>query len=317
MVMNRPTLKGMIPAAIVPMDAEYAIDFAAYRSYLEWLVRFKPVGLAINVDTGENAFLTPDERAELIRIAASVAGGTCAVVAGIGGPGTASARRNAKEAAEAGADALLVFPTPAFLNDPLDPVIAVDYHEAVAAASGLPLIVFQLSPQFGGTLYPHAALDRLLHVEAVIAIKEASFDAQHFVRTRDLVRAVDREITLLSGNDTFLLESFVLGAQGALLGFGAVGAGLLNELWGYVVRRDFTSAAAMQSRVQGFCDYIYGPPLGDYRARCKVALVHMGLLDPALTFVRPPYVSLWTTERERAAVAVRDAGLRATAAATT
>jgi hypothetical protein len=68
----------------------------------------------------------------------------------------------------------------------------------------------------------------------------------------------------------------------------------------------------MQPRVQGFCDYIYGRPIGDYRARCKVALVHMGLLAPEQTFVRPPYQSLWERDKELAKQAVEKAGLLAT-----
>jgi hypothetical protein len=65
----------------------------------------------------------------------------------------------------------------------------------------------------------------------------------------------------------------------------------------------------MQARVQGFCDYIYGKPIGDYRARCKVALVHMGILTPEQTFMRPPYLSLWEVEQAMAYQAVEVAGL--------
>ena len=64
----------------------------------------------------------------------------------------------------------------------------------------------------------------------------------------------------------------------------------------------------MQERVQGFSDYIYGNPIGDYRARCKVALVSMGLFTPDLTFVRPPFLSLWK-EKDMAYQAVQKAGL--------
>jgi hypothetical protein len=69
----------------------------------------------------------------------------------------------------------------------------------------------------------------------------------------------------------------------------------------------------MQERVQGFCDYIYARPIGNYRARCKVALVHMGLLTPEQTYVRPPYLSLWEVEHEAARLAVEKAGLLKTA----
>ncbi len=307
--MNQLNLNGIIPAVIVPMRPDYSIDFEAYRRYLEWVISQGPVGLAVNVDTGEGPYLTPGERCEVIRVTREVAAGRCFIVAGVGGPSTIFATANAKAAREAGADALLVFPTAAFINDPLDPRIIVNYHRAITDASGLPLIVFQLGPIFGGVNYPAHALAEVLRLPQVIGLKDASFDAERFVKTRDVIRAADHPITLLTGNDNFLLESFLLGATGGLLGYGAVGVGLLVDMLKAVQRCAFDEAAAMQTQVQGFCDYIYGQPIGDYRGRCKVALVHMGLLTPELTHVRPPYLSLWEAENEAARQAVAQAGL--------
>jgi 4-hydroxy-tetrahydrodipicolinate synthase len=311
--MENINLEGIIPAVIVPMKQDYSVDFEAYNRYLKWIVSLGPVGLAVNVDTGEGPYLTPDERRQVIQTARTAAAGKCAIVAGVGGPGTLTAITNAKAARDAGADALLVFPTPAFLNDPLDTHIAYEYHMAIADASSLPLIVFQLGPIFGGINYPPEALAKLLTLPQVIGLKDASFDAQRFVLTRDIVRQANHPVTLLTGNDNFLLEGFLLGAQGGLLGYAAVGAGLLIEMFDAVTNKDLEKAVAMQARVQGFCDYIYGRPIGDYRARCKVALVHMGLLGPEQTYVRPPFLSLWEAEVDAARRAVEEAGLLAVA----
>jgi 4-hydroxy-tetrahydrodipicolinate synthase len=309
-------LNGIIPAVIVPMGADFALDLPAYRRYLEWVISQGAVGLAVNVDTGEGPYLTADERAEVIRTTRDVAAGRCFIVAGVGGPSTVQATTNARAAREAGADALLVFPTPAFINDPLDPRIMVDYHQAIADASALPLIVFQLGPIFGGINYPAHALAEVLKLPAVIGLKDASFDAERFVQTRDVVRQADHPVTLLTGNDNFLLESFLLGATGGLLGYGAVGVGLLVEMLNAVARADFDAAVAMQPRVQGFCDYIYGRPIGDYRARCKLALTQMGILTDDQIYVRPPYLSL-TGSNDLAAArqAVEQAGVLAVAMA--
>lgn len=307
--MEAISLEGIIPAIIVPMRSDFSIDYGALETYLEWVIGQGAVGLAVNVDTGEGPYLTPEERSQVIQISRRVANGRCYIVAGVGGPGTLSAVDNAKAARDAGADALLVFPTPAFLNDPLDPGIPVEYHRSIGEASGLPLIVFQLGPIFGGLNYPVEALANILHLRNVIGLKDASFDAQRFVLTRDIVRQADHPITMLTGNDNFLLESFLLGAQGGLLGFAAVGVGLLVEMLNAVKDNQFDRAVNMQKRVQGFCDYIYGQPIGDYRGRCKVALVHMGLLSKEQTYVRPPFLSLWVAENEAARQAVEEAGL--------
>ena len=297
------------------MEKDYSINFDAYRRYIEWVVSLKPVGVAVNVDTGEGPYLTAEERSEVIRVTREVAGDRCKIIAGCGGPATATATANAKSACEAGADGLLVFPTPAFLNDPLDPRIPFDYHKEIADACDLPIVVFQLAPLFGGVNYPVEALAKVLELPHVVGVKDASFDASRFVMTRDIVRAASRPVALLTGNDNFLLESFVLGADGGLLGYGAVGVGLLIEMLNTVKQRQFDRAAAMQERVQGFCDYIYGHPIGDYRARCKVALVHMGLLSPEETYVRLPYPSLWDADKDKARRAVEKYGLSNVAAA--
>lgn len=307
--MDHHDLKGIIPAVIVPMRADYSIDFAAFERYLKWVVRQAPVGLAVNVDTGEGPYLTADERAEVIRTARRVANGRCKIIAGVGGPATQTAVANARSAREAGADALLIFPTPAFLNDPLDTSIPYQYHKAIADGSDLPIIVFQLGPIFGGINYPAEALSKVLELPQVIGLKDASFDGQRFLLTRDIVRRADHPIALLNGNDNFLLESLLFGAQGGLLGFAAVGVGLMIEMLKAVEGKDFDKATAMQPLVQGFCDYIYARPIGDYRARCKVALVSMGLLSPDQTYVRPPYLSLWEAEKDKAYQAVEKAGL--------
>jgi len=302
-------LEGLIPAVVVPMRSDYSIDYPAFERYLSWMVNLEPVGLAVNADTGEGLYLTADEREEIIKTTHRIANGRCAIIAGVGGPATATAIRNALAAREAGADALLVFPTPAFLNDPLDLEIPYLYHKAIAEASGLPIIVFQLGPIFGGINYPEGALARLLELPQVIGLKDASFDAQRFMATRDIVRNASHHITMLTGNDNFLLESFLLGAQGGLLGYAAVGASLLMEMLRSIKNGQFERAVQQQGRVQGFCDYIYGRPIGNYRARCKVALVHMGILKPEQTFVRPPFLSLWEKEKEAALEAVKNAGL--------
>ena len=211
--------------------------------------------------------------------------------------------------AYSGADALLIFPTPAFLNDPLDAKIIYSYHKEIAEASRAPIIVFQLGPIFGGVNYPTHALEKVLELPQVIGLKDASFDALRFSQTRDIVQSANHPITLLNGNDNFLLESFLLGAKGGLLGFGAVGVRLLVDMLNCVKNHKYEQAAAMQKKVQGFCDYIYEQPIGDYRARCKVALVHMGLFKKEHTYVRPPFLSLWAAEQNRAYQAVEQVGL--------
>ncbi|MCG3772359.1 MAG: 4-hydroxy-tetrahydrodipicolinate synthase [Nitrosomonadaceae bacterium] len=309
--MKALNLEGIISAVTVPMRQDYSVDIEAFRRYLAWVISASPVAVAVNTDAGEGPYLTRDERYEIIQVTREVTAGRCAIVAGIVGPSTLAATEEARSARAAGADALLIFPNPVFLNDPLDIRIPYDYHKAIADASDLPLIVFQLQPLLGGVIYPRDALLKLLQLPQVVGLKDGSFDARCFVNTRDIIRQADRPIALLTGNDNFMLESLLLGADGGLLGFGAVGTEFLVDMFKAVKAKDFDRATVIGARAQSFCDYIFGRPVADYRARCKAALVHMGLLQPDQTFVRPPLSSRWESEKDVARVAVEKAGLSA------
>ena len=54
---------------------------------------------------------------------------------------------------------------------------------------------------------------------------------------------------------------------------------------------------------------IYGDPVLDYRARCKVALAQIGVIDESRTFVRPPMLQISEDERTIIAGALSRAGM--------
>lgn len=307
--MNATDINGMIPATILPMQSDFAPDYTAYRAYLEWLITQNALAFAVNMDTGEGPQLSLVEKLEVVRVAADVAKGRLPVLAGLMGGTTADAVGLAQRYAEAGADALVVFPNAAFRNAPLDPRIPVNYHRAIAEASGLPLVLFQLAPVFGGVIYTRETLLDLLALPQVIGIKEASFDAQSFSATVETLAQVGRPITLLSGNDRFITESFMLGATGALLGFAAIGCGLVAGQIAALQAGDFRRLTESRARVQTFADHIYRDPVLDYRARCKAALARIGVIDASRIYVRPPLFHVPDDEVPALDEALRQAGL--------
>jgi len=279
-------LRGIIPAIVTPMDAAGEVDLPALRTYVAWLVAQGPIGLAVNVDTGEGPHLTADEKRAVIETVAEVAAGRCRVVAGIGGPSTAQGVANARAAQAAGADALLIFPIPAYLGTPLNPEVPYRYHAAIAEAVDLPLVLFNLQPKLGGVLFTTEVLHKLITIPSVAAIKEASFDALVFLEVKAALQTASRPITLLTGNDNFIYESFVLGAEGALLGFATLGTQEHVDMLAAWRRGALAEAEALGRRLQPLADVVFGPPVTDYRARTKAALTMLGVL--ARAGVRPP-----------------------------
>jgi 4-hydroxy-tetrahydrodipicolinate synthase len=295
--MERPDLNGLIAAIVTPMRSDSSIDEESLRRYVDWLAGQGVRGLAVNVDTGEGPHLFPEERLRVLEIVAEAVAGRALVVAGLAASFTEQARRLAADTARAGADALLVFPISAYQGEPLDPEIPASYHRAVAEASGLPLIAFQLQPALGGVNFSAETIERTMSTEGVVAIKEASFDA----------KSLPSRPTVLNGNDNFLLEAYLLGAEGALLGFGTLAAREQVQMHRAARDQDLPRAFELRDMLQPLCDAIFTRPVRDYRARLKHALMRLGVIDEA--HVRPPLRPLSKDARDLVDGALKEAGL--------
>ena len=83
-----------------------------------------------------------------------------------------------------------------------------------------------------------------------------------------VLEELPRPITLLTGNDNFIFESFVLGAQGALIGFGAI---MTREQVRMIEAGapEYSPGQGARRRVQRLADVVFAAPVGDYRARMK------------------------------------------------
>jgi 4-hydroxy-tetrahydrodipicolinate synthase len=300
-------LRGIIPAIVTPMNDKGELDLPALRRYVQWLADQGPVALAVNVDTGEGPHLTADEKRQTLETVAEVVAGKCKVVGGVAGPSTAQGVANARAAQAAGADALLVFPVPAFLGQPLNPEVPYRYHAAIAEAVDLPLILFQLQPALGGVLFTTEILHQLITIPSVAGIKEASFDTIRFLQVKTALESAGRKITFLTGNDNFICESFILGAEGALLGFSTLGTQEQVNMLKAIQRGDINEARELGCRLQPLANVIFAPPVTDYRARTKEALKMLGILDN--TTVRPPLLPVSAAERETILQALQNARL--------
>jgi 4-hydroxy-tetrahydrodipicolinate synthase len=303
-------LNGIIPACVVTFDANGKFDERQYRRYLQWLLPQGPVALAINADTGEGPHLWPHEREAVLRVAVEEAGDV-PVIAGLSAMFTDQAVEEAKRAEGAGARGLLVFPIPAYQGQPLDPAIPVAYHEAIARGCGLPMVAFQLQPALGGVIFSEETLRRIAAIDSVVALKEASFDALLYLRTRRMIEALPRRIALLTGDDNFIFESFVMGAEGALIGFGTLATAEQVEMVHLCRQERWTEARAIWERIMPLEEAVYGVPVRDYRARTKVALKELGVIES--TSMRPPLTEVSAESAAAVRKALAAAGLLAPA----
>jgi 4-hydroxy-tetrahydrodipicolinate synthase len=278
-------LRGLIPAAITPMTPAGEVDWEATSSYLSYLANKAIGGIAINTDAGEGPLLDDAERERLVSLAKEVVRPEIPVICGLAGSNTREVLARAARLKDAGADAFLVFPHTTFRGARGADETILSYHRALSEA-GYNLVLFQLQESLGGCNYPDETLVALLHLDGVVAIKEASFDPVRYLRTLRIVRRTAPLVSVLSGNDNFVPESFILGGDGALIGLGAVATGLQCAFVQALQEGNARQVERLGQAIQEIADVLFVAPVRDYRARTKALLVALGWLPEAA--VRAP-----------------------------
>ena len=147
--MEKKTIfKGVGTALITPF-AGGEIDFPALEKIIERQICEGINALIIGGTTGECATLSRYEKEQLYAFCAEKIGGRVPFIAGAGGCDTAAASVLAKSAAASGADAILSV-TPYYNKGTEEGIIR--HFEAIANASGLPLILYNVPSRTGVNL---------------------------------------------------------------------------------------------------------------------------------------------------------------------
>jgi 4-hydroxy-tetrahydrodipicolinate synthase len=308
---DKDRFRGLIPATITPMDENSQIDIEAYDDYLKWIVNQGVVGLAVNVDTGEGPTLSSDERVTLLEMARQRLNKPKLLVAGLTEASTSRSIEEARKAKEAGADAVLVFPNTAFRGHPPDPEAMTRHHREIAEKADIELVLFQLQDALGGVELDEASLRALFSLDRVVAIKEATFNFSKYKATMALIRELEtdrgRGIAYLTGNDNFILESFLWGCDGALIGAGAQDTARIARCIEACANGNYLEAIELARAFQPLVDTVFAPPVRAYRARTKACLYLQGVIP--YRAVRPPLVEVPDSELEPLRGALKAAGL--------
>jgi 4-hydroxy-tetrahydrodipicolinate synthase len=287
-VMQNSFTSGIIPAPVLPFHEDGAVDWATYERYLGQLVEGGANAIAMNMAASEGGSLTPDEQAEVIRRAKSVAAGACPIVSGVLSGYTMGAVAAAKRMVDAGADALVVFPSlPTFISKPISIDMLVEFHADIAAAIDVPVIAFQTS----NADYPPGTLTELAKIANIVAVKDAAFDFDKSARIVDEVRATKGAMAVLTGNDTFILEAMLLGASGALIGFAGTATAELVRMQSLASQGKITEAYAIWFKLGPLARLCWQAPLRDYRVRMKYVLMRQGILPNCVARKPQPAIS--------------------------
>lgn len=268
----------VLTAMVTPMTDDGAVDLEAAAHLARHLVDHGHDGLVLNGTTGEAPTTHAPEKADLVRAVVDAVGDRAVVVAGAGSNDTAHAVRMAEQAAEAGADGLLVV-TPYYSRPSQEGVYR--HTVAVADSTDLPVMLYDV-PARTVVRYSDAVLDRLAEHERIVAIKDATGDVVGALRS---IRRTG--LAWYSGDDPLTLPFLAHGAVGVVSMAGHLVGDLIAEMVRAVDAGDLAAARDALLRQQPAIDVICGS--GNGALRSKLALWLTGVIpSPAMRLPQVP-----------------------------
>lgn len=206
-----PIFEGTGVALVLPMFEDGSIDYEGYKRQVQRMIDGGVKALLVNGTTGEPATIDIEDEFELTKITVEMAKGTgVKVIVGAGSNYTTQAIRKAKFNAEAGADANLVV-TPYYNKTSQRGLI--EHYKAVAAASDLPLIMYNVPGRTGMKISVDTVVE-LAKVPNIVAMKDATDDIAYAMEV--LTRTKDMDFDLYSGCDDNILPFIAAGGKGVI-----------------------------------------------------------------------------------------------------
>lgn len=159
--------KGLSAFPLTPIDAAGNLIEDALNTFLTRIHAAGADLIGLLGSTGGYAFLTREQRRHTVETAVQCIGGKTPLIVGVGALRTDEAQALARDAADAGADALLLAPVS---YTPLTQEEGFQHFKAIADATDLPLCVYN-NPGTTKFVFSHELIARLAHVENIKAIK--------------------------------------------------------------------------------------------------------------------------------------------------
>lgn len=293
-------LRGVFAPATTPCDPVTGeADVVALRANLRAWLRHPLAGVVLFGSTGEGPMVDEAERGRLLAAARDVVPIDRLLLAGTGAESTRATVRMTAAAARAGADAVLVQP-PGYFRPLLTAEALRDHYLAVADASPVPVLLYQVPPRFSGAELPAGLVGELMKHPNIVGIKDSSGDLKTLAA---LVDAAGPRGVVFAGSGAVVFGALEAGAVGGVLAISLLAPAECTELCAAYAEGRLADAGRLQERLAPLHRAIVaelGVP------GVKAALEELGLHGGP---PRLPVKPLREKDREKVRAALRAAAL--------
>jgi 4-hydroxy-tetrahydrodipicolinate synthase len=266
-------LYGAGVALVTPFHSDGSIDFNGLERVIEHQIKNGMDYLVSLGTTGETATLTESERKAIWQFTADKVAARIPLIAGIGGNNTAEVIQQLGAFDSDGYSAILsVSP---YYNKPTQEGI-YQHYKAVAAASPLPVILYNVPGRTGSNVSPETTVRLAQDVQNIVGTKEASGSFDQFSK---IMRDKPDNFLLISGDDPATLPMMALGAAGIISVVGNAFPAEVALLAKLCLENNYVEARKIHSkliRITELC-FVEGNPGG-----VKAILHQLGICGPTV-----------------------------------
>ena len=240
-------------AIVTPFNSDETINYNKLDEVLDYHCTHGTDAIIICGTTGESATMTEEEHMQCVKFAIDRVKGRIPVIAGTGSNCTRTAIDMSKEAADYGADGLLLV-TP-YYNKATQAGL-IGHYTAVAKEAKAPIIMYSVASRTGCNIEPATVAELVKNVDNIVAVKEASGNISQVAK---IMALTDGNIDLYSGNDDQIVPMLSLGAKGVISVLSNVAPQETHDICEKFFNGDVKGSAALQLKAlplieQLFCE---------------------------------------------------------------
>ena len=199
----------VLTAMVTPFKADLSVDWAGAERLAQYLAANGSDALVVHGTTGESPTLTHEEEYELYKVVKKAVGDRCKIIAGTGSNSTETSIKSTQKAEAVGVDGImLVVP---YYNKPSQEGL-YQHFKAVAAATSLPIILYNIPGRTGINLTPETTA-RLAGIKNIVGLKDAAGSLDQTSQTRQIC---PKDFIIWSGDDSLTLPMLAVGATGII-----------------------------------------------------------------------------------------------------
>ncbi|NLE77385.1 MAG: dihydrodipicolinate synthase family protein [Chloroflexi bacterium] len=234
-------LGGLYPPITTPFDSQQKVALDKLEANLRRWAAQPLDGVVVPGSNSEAVYLSRDEKRRIWQVCADVLRGSGKrFIAGTGAESTAETIELTLLAAELGAEATLVVP-PTFYRPSLTHDVLVAHYHALADASPIPILVYNV-PQFTGVDFAPATLLAMAQHPRIIGAKDSSSNVVKIAS----VLAARPDFQVFAGTGSALLPFLSLGAVGGIMALANFAAEPLRQLYDHFCAGRLAEARAVQ-----------------------------------------------------------------------